>query len=231
MPDENGNYTQAEVDALLEERNKNLEANRNEVLKELASAKKALKNYEGIDPTEHARLKEVVAEAERKKAQAEGDWKAMEKQLIEKHAAEREQDQKRIGKFSKFAEQRLVQAELTKAIAAKKGVPDLLLPYAERFVRVRETEDGFEAFVCDEKGNPRVADGAGTPMNFDAFVEQDLMTKFPRAFDGVGSSGGGSSKSNASGGGPQSRVVVADTNSPEFLANVKDIALGKATLG
>lgn len=230
MPDENGKYDQAEVDALIAEKNAGLEANRNTVLAELATAKAKLKNFDGIDPAEHSRLKDEVAAAEAKKAAAEGDWKTMEKQLIDKHGSERAADKKALEKRDSAVERRLVQAELTRAIAAKKGDPDLLLPYASRFARVRELDDDFEAYLCDEKGTPMVSDGKGTPMTFDAFVEQVLMVKFPRAFDGVGSSGGGAPRSNASGGG-QSRVVVADTNSPDFLANVKDIASGKATIG
>lgn len=230
VPDENGKYDQAEVDALVTEKNTALEANRNAVLLDLANARKSLKNYEGIDPAEHARLKQEVADAEAKKASEEGNWKAVEKQLIEKHGTERESDKKALAKRDSAVERRLVQAELTRAIAAKKGDPDLLLPYAQKYARVRETDDDFEAFLCDERGTPMVSDGKGTPMTFDAFVEQVLMVKFPRAFDGVGSSGGGAPRSNAGGGG-QARVVVTDTNSPEFLANVKDLASGKASIG
>lgn len=218
-------YTQAEVDALLQQEVAGLKANRDELAKEAKRAKEALKNYEGVDPEEHRKLKEAAAEAERRKATAEGDFKSLEKQLVERHTAELAGRDGKIGKLQAALERRLVEAQLTKAIAEKKGVPDLLLPYARQFVRVKETEDDFEAYIADEKGNPLYADGRMTPMDFGAFVEQHLMAKFPRAFDGTGSSGGGASRSNAGGGGVG---VIADTNSPDFLRNLADIASGKA---
>jgi hypothetical protein len=217
-------YTQAEVDALIAERNKGLEANRDEIAKELKQAKAALKAWDGKDPGKYEQLVAAQEEAERKRAAAEGDFTTLKNQLVEKHKGDIEGATKRISKLEAALNQRLVQAELTKAIAAKKGVPELLLPYAEKFARVRETDDGFEAYLADERGNPMYADGRATPMDFGSFVEQHLMTKFPRAFDGTGSSGGGASKSIPSGGGPG---VVSGTNSPDFLANIENIAFGK----
>lgn len=221
MADGDKTYTQAEVDELT----KGLKANRDEALQEAKRAKAALQAYDGTDPEEYKRLKAESAEAERKKAAAEGDFKSLETKLVEKHTAELAGRDAKIAKLSRAVEQKLVQAELTKAIADKKGVPDLLLPYAQQFVKVRETDDGYEAYVVDEKGQQAFADGRMTPMGFDSFVEQTLMTKFPRAFEGTGSSGGGASKSNAGGGG--SRQIVG-TNNADFLRNVEAIAKGDA---
>ena len=220
-------YTQDEFDALVAETTAGLKANQAELLKEARAAKAKLANYDGIDPVEFKTLKDAAAEAERKKAAADGDFKALEKQLIENHGKELSGRDAKIGKLTKALEQRLVDAELTRAIAEKKGTPDLLLPYARQFVGVRETDDGFEGFVSDGKGNARVADGKGTPMDFSAFVEQELMVKFPRAFDGLGSSGGGAARSNAGGGG--ARNVAAGDNAA-FIGNLADIASGKVTV-
>lgn len=200
-----------------------LKKNRDQALKELAQAKKALKDWDGIDKDEYQQLKQARDEAERKKATAEGDFKSLEKQLVERHSAELTQRETKIGKLTKALERHLVDAELTRAIAAKKGVPELLLPYARQFVRVKEAEDGFQGYIADEAGNPRVADGKGTPMDYDAFVEQELMVRFPRAFDGTGSSGGGASKSSGGAAGA-TRTIAADPK--EFLANIDGIAKG-----
>lgn len=221
--------TQDELDALIEERLAGLKANRDDALKEAKAAKKKLENYDGVDPDEFKRLKAESDKAQRDKAAAEGDFKALEKQLVERHTQEIGAKDTRISKLSKALERRLIDAELTRAIAAQKGDPDLLLPFARQFGRVRETDDDFEGFVADERGQPLVADGKGTPMSFDLFVEQTLKTKFPRAFDGTGSSGGGAAKSIASGNGG-SKVIPAGDNAA-FLASVEDIASGKATVG
>jgi hypothetical protein len=235
-------YTQEEFDQLLKERLDTeiagLKANRDELAKEAKTAKQRLKDYEGVDPAEYQRLKQAAEEAEQAKAAAAGDFETLKKQLVEAHTREKKslvdghakqlgEYETKVKKYQSALEKRLIQAELTKAIAANKGDPDLLLPYAERFVRTRETDEDFEAYVIDASGNARVADGKGTPMSFEAFVQQDLMSKFPRAFDGTGSSGGGASKSNAGGGGARN---IAANDRAGFMANLEAIANGKANV-
>ena len=64
-------FTQEEVDAMVAEANKSLEANRNTILEEAKRAKEALASFEGVDPKEYKRLKDAAAEAERQKAEAD----------------------------------------------------------------------------------------------------------------------------------------------------------------
>jgi hypothetical protein len=223
--EEEKTYSQVEVDAMVAEHEKGLKANRDEALKEAKAAKAALKNYEGVDPEEFKTLKAAASEAERRKAAADGDFKALEKQLVDRHATELGGKDTKIGKLTKALERRLVDAELIRAITAKKGEPDLLLPYARQFMRVKETDDDFEGYVADERGNPLVADGKGTPMDVNAFVEQTLMVKFPRAFEGTGSSGGGASKSIAGGGGGQ-KVIAVPANGRISMEDIEGLAKG-----
>ncbi len=225
-------YTQEEYDALVSEREA-LKANRDEILKEKKRADAALKAWDGKDPTKYDELVAAADEAARKKAAAEGDFDALKKQMSDKHAGELTVRDTKIAKLNKAIEKRLVDAELTRAIAAKKGEPDLLLPYARQFMRVKETDDDFEGYIADERGNPLVADGKGTAMTVDQFVEQNLMTKFPRAFEGTGSSGGGAPKPNAGGGGAMTHIAapIGGAFGPDFLANVQNIRDGKTTIG
>lgn len=229
MADEPKTYTEDEVNALLAEREKGLKTNRDEALKEAKAAKAKLAAYDGFDPEEYKALKAAAAEAERKKATAEGDFKALEKQLVDRHQAELGAKDTKLTKLQKALEKRLVDAELTRAIAAHKGEPDLLLPYARQFVRVREVDDDYEGYIADERGNPMIADGKGTPMDFSQFVAETLMKKFPRAFEGTGSSGGGAAKS--SGGGAAGIKTIANGDGMSFLAEVENIAAGKTTVG
>jgi hypothetical protein len=218
-------YSQEEFDAMVQERDA-LKKNRDEALTEAKRAKKALDAWDGKDPAKYDELLAAAQKAEADRAAATGDFETLKKQLVEKHTAELTGKDGKIGKLTKALERRLVDAELTRAIAAKKGEPDLLLPYARQFVRVKETDDDFEGYVADERGNPLVADGQGTPMSFSAFVEQTLMVKFPRAFDGTGSSGGGAAKANAGGGG-QNTFNPATATQADFLAQAE--ALHKGT--
>lgn len=231
MADEPKTYTQDEVDGLIAERiaenEAGLKANRDEALREAKKAKAALKAYDGIDADEARTLKEQADEAQRKKAKDEGDFEAREKQLVERHQQELQERDGKIEKLTKTLHRRTVQAELTKAISVARGDPDLLLPHAEKFVRVRETDEDFVPFVADEHGNPRVADGQGTPMTFEQLIEQELKPKYPRAFDGTGSSGGGAPKS-VGGAGGQKTIQSGDNDA--FLQNLEGIAKGEVSV-
>lgn len=230
MADEKTTYTKDEVDALVAERlaaeTDGLKKSQRELLAEAKAAKAKLAAYDGVDAEEFKKLKTAAEEAERKKAAAEGDFESLRKQLVEKHGSEIGAKDAQIAKRQAALERRLVQAELTAAIARHKGDPDLLLPHGSRFVKVKETDTDFEAFVADETGNPRFADGKGTPMTFDDLVTQVLMVKYPRAFDGTGSSGGGASKSSAGSAGGQTVIPAGDNDA--FIANLDKIASGAA---
>lgn len=222
-------FTQDEVNSMIAEQVAGLKAKTDELLSEAKRAKNALKSYDGVDPTEFKRLKEAADQAERDKAAAAGDFKALEKQMAERHTVELSERETKISKMQRALERKVVESELVRAIAAKKGDPDLLLPYARQYARMRETDDDFEGFVSDERGNPLVSDGKGTPMDFSAFVEQHLMLKFPRAFEGTGSSGGGAPRSSAGGGGGGPKRISAGDNNA-FITALKDIANGKVTV-
>lgn len=191
---------------------------------EAKQAREKLTAWDGVDPAEFKRLKAAAEEADRKKAAAEGDFKALEKQLIDRHQAELGGRDTKIGKLTKALEKRLVQAQLTTALTeanAKPTMLKLLVLEGARSIRVRETDEDFEEFVADDKGNPLVADGKGTPMTVKAFVEQTLKTQYPDAFQGTGSSGGGASRSTGGAGGK--RVVQRS----EIAQYAKEIAAGE----
>jgi len=230
---EGGTLTQEQVDELVKERLAAAKAEQDKAFKSLwaeaKAAKEELKSYAGIDADEYKRLKSEAEEAERQKAEAEGDFKKLEDQLIERHKAQLAEKDVKLGKYQKAIEKRLVQAELTKAIAAAKGDPDLLLPHAERYVRVRETDDDFVAFVVGEDGKQLFSDGQGTPMTFDSLVSDKLLPKYPRAFDGTGSSGGGAPKTTGGASSVRVKTIAAGDNAA-FLANLDGIASGAVTV-
>ena len=231
MADSEKTFTQAEMDAAITEATSGLKANRDEVLKEAKRAKDALKNYEGIDPDEFKRLKTAAEEADRKKALAEGDFNTLKAQMADRHAKELEARDGKVTKLTKALERRLVEAKLAEALAKHEADPKLL-PLLQlegrNHIRVRETDDDFEEFVADEKGNQLVADGKGTPMTVDDYVSTTLKTMYPGAFKGTGSSGGGASKSNAGGGGDS---VIARGDNRAFINNLEAIAAGKVQVG
>ena len=219
-------FTQEQMDAAIVAANATLEANRDAILGEKKIATDALKKFEGFDPEEFKRLQDAETEAARVKATEEGDWTKLEQKLIEAHGTEMTAKETRIEKLMGVLQKHLVDAELTKAISAAKGDAALLLPHARAFVQTRETDDGFEVFVADEKGTPLVSDGQGTPMTMAQLVEGKLVDEYPRAFEGTGSSGGGASRSTAGG---QDRVAghIAADDGDAFMDNLDGVASGK----
>ncbi len=210
-----------------------LKRNRDQALREAREAKAKLAAYDGIDPVEHQRLKDAAAEAERKKATAEGDFKALERQMAEKHQQEIGAKDGKIGKLTTALERRLKEANLATALN-KAGVrpefADLLQLKGVRFIAVKETEDDFEPIVVQDDGKtPRILDGQGTAMNVDQLVEKVLKVQYPDAFTGTGSSGGGAARSSAGGGGAGAKVIPAG-DKKAFLENVDAIAEGKAVV-
>lgn len=222
-------YTQEEFDAVVAERDAQ-KANHDALIKEAKTAKAALKNYDGVDPTEFKALKAAAEEADRKKAAAEGDFTKLQAQMAEKHQVELEAERKRTTKALAALEKRKV-AKLTEALAQAEVLPDmmdLLVLKGSASVRLREGEDDWDEFVADAKGNPLVADGAGTPMTLAQFVDKDLKAKYPGAFKGTGSSGGGAAKSTASGG--HTSFNPATDDGQAFMRNVAAISKGEMTL-
>lgn len=222
-------YTQEQVDAMIAERITSevsgLKTSQQELLKESKAAKARLAAFEGVDPTEYKTLKEAAAEAEKKKALAEGNLEVWKKQVTDQHAKEMQGKDQKLTKYQSAIERRVVQARLAEALAKHDADPSmipLLQLEGARFIRVKETDEDFEEQVVDGQGNPLVADGKGTPMTVDDLVAQTLKTKYPAAFRGSGSSGGGAAKSNGGAGGA-TRVIAPK----DIMAHIDDVAAGK----
>ncbi len=233
-------YTQEEFDAKMAERDVaevGLKANRDELLGELKTLQEASKAFDGIDPKEHNALKKAAAEAEKKKAEDEGDWEALEQKMAEHHAKDMDAlkavqgDQTdtleaELSAARREIEDLLIDSVAATAIADAKGLVKVLMPHVKAHSRVAKDADG-KSFVqvVDANGIERVTDGKGTKMTIPDLVSQMRQDPdFARNFEGSGSSGGGSSKSSGGAGGVGS---VAAGDKQAFLANVEDIASGK----
>lgn len=225
-------FTQEELEARLDEETKGLKANQKAALDEAKAAKAAAKElretWGDLDADEVRKLLSERAKAESEKAKAQGDWESREKQLTDAHAKERAKWEADNGKLKGSLRKAIVTAKLTEAITKAKGDPEYVLHAAEQYVDVTETDDGYEAYVTDGQGNKMFSDGEGTPMGFGELVESRLIPKFPRAFDGTGSSGSGASRSAGGAGGGQKTVSADDGDA--FLSNIEGIASGEVAV-
>jgi hypothetical protein len=170
--------------------------------KDRADLEKKVKRWEGLGKTDEE-IAELIAkhdETSQTEAERKGEWDKLRLQMNEKHAKELAKKDETIGAMRKRLEAELVDARATAAIAAAKGVPDLLLPHVQRHVKV---DENFNVVVVDAKGDPRV-NGKGEPLSISDLVTEMKSTEiYGRAFEGSGQSGGGTQPGNGGGGNPQ----------------------------
>ena len=212
-------FTKEELDAAVAERNKALEAKRDELLSEVKAVKDRLKAFDGVDPSEFRSLKTKLVELEQvKKAQEKG----ISSQDLEKMRVEVRQDlDKEYGPLKSQLEQ--AQGEV-RTLRLDNVVKQQMAEAGVRSKRIdalyRLTADHFD---LTDDGQPMVKVRPGTePVKYVADV---LSEEYPEFFEGSGSSGGGASKSVASGSGNVRTVTLGDMDG--FMANLEGIASGK----
>lgn len=153
----------------------------------------------GKTPEEIAELLEAQEARALTEAEKKGEWDKLKTQMNTAHETALKAKDETIGAMRRRLEAELVDAKATAAIAAAKGVPELLLPIVQRFVKV---DDDFNVQVVDAKGDPRV-NGKGEPLSIsDLIVEMKATELYGRAFDGSGHTGSGTQPSNTGGGTP-----------------------------
>lgn len=230
MADDPKTYTEEQVAERIAAETAGLKQNRDELLKESKSAAAKLKAYDGVDPEEYKKLKEAAQEAERKRLQGEGDFKALEAQLIKKYDGELEKERGNTTKYRTALEQSLIDRDAIAELAKHSDAPMLLLPHVKGQMKVMEHDGQLVARIVDSQGNVRIGKGQGSaPMTLPELMDEMKQDKqFAVAFRGSGSSGGGAPKSGASGGGSRH---IESTNTPDFLRNLDSIAKGETTVG
>jgi len=228
------NYTQEELDAILAEKVGELDGlkrNQAEAIKEAKAAKAKLAGYEGIDPEEFKRLKQAADDAEKKRLAGEGDFKALEAQLVKKMADQEAAHTVTTQRYRGAIEQHLIDAEAVRELAQHSDSPGLLLPHVKSQMKVMEESDGkFVARVVDASGNVRIGKGAGAaPMTLPELMEEMKADKtFAPAFRGSGSSGGGATRSTGGASGGVATIAAGDKKG--FIDNVEAIAKGKVNV-
>lgn len=109
------------------------------------------------------------------------------------------ESQKEVTSLQGALEQVLVNDNAVRAIAERKGDPDLLLPFVTPHVKVVKQEDGsYEPIVVDEDGDRRISSTTGKSMTVGELVDElRKNTKYQRLFDSEGKGGGGKPPGNS----------------------------------
>ena len=154
----------------------------------------------GKTPEEIAEILKAQEDAEKAKAEKAGDWEKLKAQMNESHAKEVAAKDEQLANLRQALETNLIDAQATSAIAAAKGVPELLLPHVKAHVKVVEENGKYTVAVVDAKGDPRI-NGKGEPLTISDFVTEMKQNEiFGRAFEGSGQTGSGKLPTNAGGG-------------------------------
>lgn len=171
----------------------------------------------GKSPEEIAELVKAAEQAETTKAEKAGEWDKLKAQMNDSHAKAIADKDNEIGNMRKALETHLVDAQATAAIAAAKGVPELLLPHVKSHVKVSDENGNYTVAVVDAKGDPRV-NGKGEPLTIADLVEEMKQSEiFGRAFEGSGHSGSGKLPSNAGGGTTTKRSQMTASDKADFI--------------
>lgn len=183
-----------------------LVAKNRELLGELKAAKAKLKALDGLDADAAREALTFKEHADEEMAKKAGEFEKIRAKDREKYQRDLEAKGLREAKLTKALERRLVDLALSNAIRTAGGDPDYVLEKARPFVTMVESDDDWDVEVKVD----------GKPSSLDA-VAKLLRAKYPRAFDGVGSSGSGTTA--GTGGGEQ---ALPDPNDPVAVGRAAD---------
>lgn len=141
---------------------------------------------------------------------AQEQLEAQERQLTQKHSQQLKPLEDRNRFLQTAVEKNIRKAAAISAIAEHKGREKLLLPTVIDQIKVIEENGDLVARVVDEKGNVRLTmkQGQTGPMGISELVESlKTHNDYSAAFDGTGSSGGGTTSSSGRAGGTSTNGV------------------------
>lgn len=154
---------------------------------------KTVRQYQGLgkSPEEIAELVKAQEESEKNKLEQKGEWEKLKAQLLDSHKKELSARDEAVQKMKGTLESYLVDAAATEAIAAAKGIPQLLLPHVKSAVKVIEEDGKYQVRVVGPDGSPRM-NAKGEFLGIKDFVSEMRESEvFSRAFDGSGTTGSG----------------------------------------
>lgn len=143
--------------------------------------------------TRFAEIKEAIAKGDAGKV----NWDKVKQDMEKAHNRALGEKDTIIQSKDKAICRYLVNSAATAAIAAEKGVPELLLPHIQSQVKVVQEGEDYVVRVVDNAGDPR-GDGKGGFMTIaDLVKEMKSSTVFGRAFE-AGDNGGSGAPPNGS---------------------------------
>lgn len=166
-----------------------LKAKRDELLKEIAETKKAMKAFEGLDPAAAKEAIEKAAKAEEEGLAARGEYETLKKKLEERHADElAKANAERDKLLGNLKRERLQNYLVEKGVLADRAAYALV-----------DINDQIELASDDSGFSLRLKGGIGDAKELETVVE-GLKAKSAFLFKADGASGSGASGSDNTGG-------------------------------
>ena len=176
-----------------------LRTNRDDILTEFKTFKK---KFDGVDPDEFRKLREAVADDQKKKNEKAGDHEAIVKQLTDDFDKRIATATEKSVALEKDIQRVMVDNVATAAIAKAKGNVNVLRPHVKNACRCVQDDDGsWSVEVLGTDGRPRVSPGkASELMSIEELVsEMKDSDDFAPNFEGDGATGGGAAGGKAGG--------------------------------
>lgn len=202
-------FTEAELQAAVAKEVAGLKANRDDALTRLEKLKPLRDAVGDLEPDAVRDALKLAGEIRDKKRRAEGDFDKWKGEVADKHKGELAAKDERIKLLEAELFHSLAAQKATEEIASLGGAPKVLLPHVVPHLKVTENEaatkpgERFQAVVVDAAGNPRIADGAGTPLSIKALIEEfradDVFAANFSAGSSTGSGAGGDGPAGGNG--------------------------------
>jgi hypothetical protein len=150
-----------------------------------------LLGLEGDDAVNAETLKAAVERTLGESKDGKVNWDKMKKDLEKGFNTKLQEKDGELQGMGKTLQKYLVTSAAVQAIAAHKGVPDLLLPHVHSRTKVVKDGDEYVVRVVDEAGDPRGNASGGFMSVEDLVKELKSSPTFGRAFESEGTSGNG----------------------------------------
>jgi hypothetical protein len=148
--------------------------------------------YADFDMDEYQALREAQATAEEERAKRAGEYDSLKQQLVSKHTEEKSAWEKDRATLISGYEKAIAETATLQALAENKGNPVFLKHHVLGATKVFKDDSGrFVTRVVDDAGNPRM-NSDGNYLSVSEFVRELRENEtYAGAFQGAGSSGGG----------------------------------------
>jgi hypothetical protein len=195
-------------------------------------AREKLKKFEGFDPDEYRRLKEIGERLEREKDLQRSEFDKQYTEASENYKREISLRDEAIAKKDAALQKALIEGQAAIDITAADGEPELLLPHIKDRTQMQEVDGQYRAVILGEDGKPRLKKGATRATDFlsirDYVDELKEDKRYAGAFSGTGSSGGGATQGrDTSGNSGASPATISRDDMRGFGVHAESIAKGK----